>query len=103
MRGVPDSQAAFAFYRSLPPVAFTTNALRTPSAPQSQGLDAGGLGVPLQVFVCVGVSDPVLGEPVMQSLASKAWGESSGYWWHTIGEAGHFVQEVCVHVRSLIL
>lgn len=94
MRGVPDSAAALSYFRSLPPIAYTSNALRTPFAPQSQGIDGAGFGSPLQVFVCVGKADPVLGEPIMQALANKAWGESTGYFWHVIPEGGHFVQEV---------
>lgn len=94
MRGVAESMSALAYYQSLPNIAYESNDLRSASVPQSQGLDIGAAGTPLQVLVCVGESDPVLGTKVMSSLAQKAWGESLGYWWHTIPEAGHFVQEV---------
>ena len=101
MRGAADSRAALTYYQSLPPIAYTSNSLAQPSAPQSQGQDGSGLGEPLQVFVCVGKADPVLGEPVMASLARTAWGSSCGYWWHVIPDGGHFVQEWAAHVPAL--
>lgn len=101
MRGVSDSKAALTYFQSLPAIAYDSNSLKRPSAPQSQGQNSFGLGVPLQVFVCVGKSDPVLGEPVMKALAQSAWGQSTGYWWHTIEEGGHFIQEWSTHVPAL--
>jgi hypothetical protein len=101
MRGVADSRAALAYYQSLPPIAYLSNALQQPSAPQSQGRDSGTLGEPLHVFVCVGKSDPVLGEPVMAALAQSAWGKSCGYYWTIIDEGGHFVQEWAAHIPAL--
>lgn len=101
MRGVSDSRAALTYFQSLPPIAYTSNSLHKPSAPQGQGQDGAGLGEPLNVFVCVGKSDPVLGEPVMQALAQSSWGQSCGYWWHVIEEGGHFVQEWATHVPAL--
>jgi len=101
MRGVPDSRAALTYFQTLPPIAYRSNSLEQPSAPQSQGRDSGSLGEPLQVFVCVGKSDPVLGEPVMFALAQSAWGQSCGYWWSVIEEGGHFVQEWASHVPAL--
>lgn len=96
MRGVPDSYAALAYFNALPPAAFTSNTLAKPSAPQGQGRDSGqSLGSPLSVFFVVGKADPVLGEPVMQALAKRLFGGSTGYYWHVIPEGGHFVQEVC--------
>lgn len=94
MRGVPDSRAALQYFQSLTPLTYSSNAFKSHSTSQSQGLDVDKPGVPLQVFVCVGKADPVLGLPVMQALAKSAWGDSVGYWWHVIDEAGHFVQEV---------
>lgn len=101
MRGVPDSLAALTYFQSLPPIAYTSNSLQQASAPQSQGQDGRGLGQPLHVFVCVGKSDPVLGEAVMAALAKSAWGSSCGYWWHVIEQGGHFVQEWATHVPAL--
>ncbi|UZJ54582.1 hypothetical protein CBS101457_003902 [Exobasidium rhododendri] len=101
MRGVPDSLAALTYFQSLPAIAYTSNTLQHPSTPQSQGQDGYALGQPLNVFVCVGKADPVLGEAVMSALAKSAWGGSCGYWWHVIEDGGHFVQEWAAHVPSL--
>lgn len=42
------------------------------------------------VFVAVGMKDPVLGPPMMRQLV-KMW--KNGYMWTEVSEAGHFVQE----------
>jgi pimeloyl-ACP methyl ester carboxylesterase len=98
-RGTAESRAALAYFQALPPVAHRSN-LCDASSPQAQGLGA-RVGQPLRVFVCCGMADPVLGEPVMRKLADKLWGASTGYHWHAVEEGGHFVQEVrCVHAIS---
>ncbi|PWO00116.1 hypothetical protein FA09DRAFT_336944 [Tilletiopsis washingtonensis] len=99
-RGTAESRAALAYFQALPPVAHRSN-LCDASSPQAQGLGA-RVGQPLRVFVCCGMADPVLGEPVMRKLADKLWGASTGYHWHAVEEGGHFVQEWCEHVPALV-
>lgn len=42
------------------------------------------------IFVAVGMLDPVLGPPVMEVL-SRMW--KNGCWWFEVPDGGHFVQE----------
>lgn len=42
------------------------------------------------VFVAVGMKDPVLGPPVMQKLA-RMW--RNGCYYHEVADGGHFTQE----------
>lgn len=67
MPGVAESKAAAALYSSL-----------TPSS--------------LKVFIAVGMTDPVLGDPVMSKLATALY-SSTGYFYFRHAEGGHFLQE----------
>lgn len=80
MSGVAESWAALSYFRALAPQVFSDNSL-TRSTHASC----------LNVFVCVGAADPVLGLPVMEKLAASAF-SNIGYHWHVIPEGGHFVQ-----------
>ena len=94
MQGVAESQAALAYFNSLPAQRFTDNSLTAVTH------NAGVSKVPINVFVAVGASDPVLGTPVMRDLCQKAF-RSTGYVYHEISAAGHFVQEWGARIPAL--
>ncbi|CAO1629027.1 unnamed protein product [Jaminaea pallidilutea] len=87
--GVAESAAAKAYYASLTPLIHNAS---SSSAIAKRALS---------VFVCIGASDPVLGEPVMDALNAATWGKRRGYWRHVIPDAGHFVQEWAAHIPQL--
>lgn len=73
--GVAESHAALNYYANLCPVL------------ESDSTGKGEKRRPLQVFVCIGESDPVLGTGVMDQLSQATWGKRLGFWRTTIPEA----------------
>lgn len=98
--GVAECRAALNYYASLPPHDASDNNDYAP--PPAKAAPPPRLLRPtLRVFVCIGNSDPVFPDKVMDDLSQQAWGHQLGYWRHVIPEGGHFVQEWAAHVPKL--
>lgn len=80
--GVAESRAVQQYYATLAPWTYTDSKDGVTTQKRRT----------LQVLVCIGEADPVLGGPVMEALSRSTWGKSLGYWRTTIPEAVSSIQ-----------